>query len=568
MTLSLKIHTPSDARPGSVTRATVTIHNSSGRVVAALLSIHGITGDWVQLDRDEVKLFPDERADVELVVQPRCDSVVVAGPHSFAIRAVVSDDPADMATDESAINVLEWAATDLELRPNNVRARRRAVATLTVWNVGNVRQAIGLEPGDDDDLLDVAIQPYAIALDPGERMSARVRLQLRPGATGAVPYSIKSAGLQSGTSTSVNGLFTVRRPHRFPIVAVAAAAVLAVGLAAIRADAGSVRSYATDATSVTDATTGSLATPSTSLAPITEVDDSTTVSTTTTPLAPVQSPDASTASVPTGGVSPTPSSSPISGATRTELPPAAENGPNGAISEPAVAAAAPAQPTSLEPAVVAPPRVPDPPGSVTAVPGDGSVSLTWSAPTNVAAAEIRSYTVSWSSDPVDTVEVLGTAAVVNGLVDGSTYVIAVQANAVDGTAGKPASSGAVTPSGVPGQTTVASASIGTASAVVSWLPADPRGSTVLDYTILVAPAVWGTPVRVAAAATTATINNLSPSTRYEVTVLARNANGSTVSSPLSIVTHTVPPTQPPPPPPPPGGIRWCNLYPPPCRYVP
>jgi hypothetical protein len=116
------------------------------------------------------------------------------------------------------------------------------------------------------------------------------------------------------------------------------------------------------------------------------------------------------------------------------------------VAEQAVATDCPAAPT------------PDAPTNVSAVPGDGQATVSWSAPDNDIAADVTSYTVTASdvtapgtdgdgntctgTDPTDT-------CTVNGLTDGDSYnftVTAFNESNVPGPASAP--SGAVTPAAV------------------------------------------------------------------------------------------------------------------------
>lgn len=238
-------------------------------------------------------------------------------------------------------------------------------------------------------------------------------------------------------------------------------------------------------------------------------------------------------------------SCPISGLT---------NGANYAVTVVAhnsAGSSAPSAAVSAKPATV-----PDAPTSLSAVAGDQSANLSWTAPQNNGGSQILSYTAtavpvvggtleaahncsSTTGDPVTA------ACIISGLVNGEQYSITVVArnrmgNSVASTATL------VTPLAVPESPAGVQATSGDQSATVVWnAVTQDNGSPITKY---VATAVdsddntftcGATP-----SATTCPINNLHNGTTYTITVIARNSVGD---SPPSAATTVKPATTPQPP---------------------
>jgi hypothetical protein len=184
---------------------------------------------------------------------------------------------------------------------------------------------------------------------------------------------------------------------------------------------------------------------------------------------------------------------------------------------------------------------PGAPTAVSATPGDGQATVSWTAPGSNGGSAITGYTVTSSPGNL-TAPATGTTAVVGGLTDGTAYTFTVTATNSVGTGTPSAPSTAVTPATMPGAPTGVSASPGDGQATVSWVaPASNGGSAITGYTVTSSPGNFTAP----AAGTSATVTGLTNGTAYTFTVTATNSIGTGVpSSPSSAVTPVAAPTAP------------------------
>jgi PKD repeat protein len=141
----------------------------------------------------------------------------------------------------------------------------------------------------------------------------------------------------------------------------------------------------------------------------------------------------------------------------------------------------PVTPTSSPPR----PTAPSTPTGVSASPGEGSATVTWTAPASGSSA-ITSYTVTpyvgEEAKPATTVS--GTTSTkVSGLSNGATYTFTVSATNSVGTGPRSEHSSAVTPAGVPAAATNVKATAGHGEATVSWAVPASEGSAISSYTI-------------------------------------------------------------------------------------
>ena len=102
----------------------------------------------------------------------------------------------------------------------------------------------------------------------------------------------------------------------------------------------------------------------------------------------------------------------------------------------------PAQPDTVTP--------PGAPASLTAVPGNGAVTLSWSAPSSDGGSPVDGYVIQGGTSPSDasiTDQVTGTTATMSGLADGTMYFFRVTAHNSSGDGA--AATVTATPNGTP-----------------------------------------------------------------------------------------------------------------------
>jgi hypothetical protein len=190
--------------------------------------------------------------------------------------------------------------------------------------------------------------------------------------------------------------------------------------------------------------------------------------------------------------------------------------------------------------VVTPAGVPGVVTGVSAVRGDRSAVVSWSAAAD-NGSPVTGY--AWTAAPGGaTITVAGdkTSATVPGLSNGTAYTFTVTAtNAVGGSAASAPSNGVI-PAAAPDAPTAVEAVRGDKSARVSWARPSGNGSPVAGYTVTTAPG--GKTVTVAGDQTSATVGGLSNGTAYTFTVRGTNAVGTGPASESSnqVTPSTVP----------------------------
>ena len=189
------------------------------------------------------------------------------------------------------------------------------------------------------------------------------------------------------------------------------------------------------------------------------------------------------------------------------------------------------------------PVIPVAPGSVTsgaASAGNGSITVTWSAPTSGDAP--TSYEVSIPGQTTCVVNLVSNPSAAlsctfTGLTNGTSYTATIVAkNAGGSSTGVTASATPVAPT-PPGAPTGVTATAGNGQATISWNAPSSAGSSVItSYTVTASPG--GRTCTVNAPATTCTISGLTNGTAYTFSVVATSTAGN--SSPSSASTSVSP----------------------------
>ena len=192
------------------------------------------------------------------------------------------------------------------------------------------------------------------------------------------------------------------------------------------------------------------------------------------------------------------------------------------------------------------PSAPTPPTGLTATPGSGSVSLSWTAPVSNGGSPITGYTVYYSTTSGaelsgTAVAATGTTATVASLANATTYYFEVVATNAIGTSGA-SSQVSASPLGVPGAPTGLTATAGSAGSgkvTLAWTaPSSNGGSAITGYTVYYGTTATPSTKLGTTTATSASVTGLTSGTTYFFDVEATNANGS--SAPSNVASATPP----------------------------
>lgn len=183
-------------------------------------------------------------------------------------------------------------------------------------------------------------------------------------------------------------------------------------------------------------------------------------------------------------------------------------------------------------ASVTPVGAPGAPSITTVTPGNGTVSVAFTAPASNGGSAITGYTVTSSGGQTAT----GTASpiTVSGLTVGTAYTFTATATSSAGTSAASAASASVTPVGVPGAPTITTVTAGNGTASVAFTaPASNGGSAITGYTVTSSGGQTAT-----GTASPILVTGLTNGLSYTLTMTATNASGTGAAS--SAVSALIP----------------------------
>ena len=201
---------------------------------------------------------------------------------------------------------------------------------------------------------------------------------------------------------------------------------------------------------------------------------------------------------------------------------------------------------------VTPATVPSAPTGVSATPGTGKVTVSWTAPSSngspITSYQVQAYDADGNAVNGATCTATApstTCDVSSNLVAGSNYTFKVTATSTAGTSAASTASAAAAINAAPSAPLSVTAVAANASATVTWgAPANSNGSTITGYTVTAFDAnnnTAGTCTSVAPT-TTCVVNSLTNGAPYTFKVTATNTIGISIASSASaaVTPSTIP----------------------------
>lgn len=160
--------------PGQPISVGATLINMGDITVRAMLTVDGVSPDWVRLPPGAVEIPPQSQTTGPIHFLAPRDITSIAGSYVAIIRVQVAGQAVPSSESRIRVVILPFNATRLALDPPAVTGRGKGVYQVTVENLGNERRKVVPLAGDTQGSLRFTFEPDQMVLDPGEHATARM----------------------------------------------------------------------------------------------------------------------------------------------------------------------------------------------------------------------------------------------------------------------------------------------------------------------------------------------------------------------------------------------------------
>jgi len=162
--------------PGSSVPVQVQVFNQGALVDHYAVAVEGVPSDWVTLPAELIRLLPGEQARTTLAIHPPRAPEARSGEHPLTVRVTSESDPDKQARMALSLTLSAYHLADLGLRPTRQRGISSGTYTVEVRNRCNTHLTARLEARDAEDGCRFDLVPPVLAVAPGERLVAKLKL--------------------------------------------------------------------------------------------------------------------------------------------------------------------------------------------------------------------------------------------------------------------------------------------------------------------------------------------------------------------------------------------------------
>ncbi len=165
--------------PGRLGRVAVHLRNGGAEPRDVAVELPAGERDWTWVHPESCTVGPGGEAEAVVFFKPACGPNPPAGRHTVEIVARAPGDQAVEAKGEATVDVCPWIDAAGTLDPMVAYDQLASEYTLNIENRGNVPITAALSTDDPSGALDVGVQPARVSADPGETVTATVKVQAR-----------------------------------------------------------------------------------------------------------------------------------------------------------------------------------------------------------------------------------------------------------------------------------------------------------------------------------------------------------------------------------------------------
>lgn len=167
---------PTDpVEPGGAGTALVRVRSTSEVVEQFRIELVGPVAAFASVDPAELRLFPGDEGDAQILFQPPRDATVSSGSYTFAVRVAPVTSPESAVVEESTVVIAGFSVITADISPRNVDGNS-ATHTITVRNAGNAPTTVALAYLDPDERTAGSLQPNELEVPGGDAVTATLKV--------------------------------------------------------------------------------------------------------------------------------------------------------------------------------------------------------------------------------------------------------------------------------------------------------------------------------------------------------------------------------------------------------
>lgn len=189
-----------DIEPGTDASTSLRVRNVGEVVDEFTFEAIGDAAGWISVEPAELRLFPNAEQTVTVRFTPPRSPDAAAGNTPFGVRVASKEDPEASVVEEGTLHVAPFADIFGELVPRVSKGRRKGTHDLALDNRSNHPVRAELIGYDQEEALDVELDPVELQVQPGTAAFANVAARPRarhwrgPGRSHAFQVEVRPDG--------------------------------------------------------------------------------------------------------------------------------------------------------------------------------------------------------------------------------------------------------------------------------------------------------------------------------------------------------------------------------------
>lgn len=164
-------------QPGETVEAKVNLHNLGQSIDQLNLSVEGLDSDWYTLPVSSVALFPNDKDELKIVLNPPKEAQTKAGSYPFRLKVSSQANPDEMTVLDMVVAIQALPEIEINITPTSIKGRR-GVFKIEINNIWENETRLNFEIVDTSSALRYQIQPEALIIPAKSRAQATVEVSL------------------------------------------------------------------------------------------------------------------------------------------------------------------------------------------------------------------------------------------------------------------------------------------------------------------------------------------------------------------------------------------------------